>query len=217
MHLSSRGQLIIEERTCTGHGAVIGVMGGGIDLPLRGAPHHARKPQECETACAASERCTHFSHSEREGVCRYCSACELDSGSLGSGFTSWTKAAALEPTPHNASLAALAPLLQGAYSERLYGGANRVPLASLRLVWLAMLPETSLARIAQIGLCKWEPKPPLHEIVVDIVSRRGCLMTAGTCSGRWESKPPLLPFYSTQDMVANPVDGGHFHLGRRAA
>lgn len=178
------GSLIVDERTCNGNGVVIG-MYGGADKKLANAPvaGNASTPEMCQAACAASERCTHFSHSAASQTCRFCAACELHGSMNGSQFTSWSKLQGntFEPTPRNATTAALAPLLQSAYSEELYGAAGRVPMQSLRVVWLSLLPKSALEHIATVGCC------------------------------RWESKPPLYPFYSTQDMLANPMDAMWVH------
>ena len=70
----------------------------------------------------------------------------------------------------------LGPILQGSYSRTLYGAEGRVPLQELRLIWLDLLPRKSLELLSQVGMCKWEAKPPLQ------------------------------PFYFLQDMQSNPVD-----------
>ena len=47
--------------------------------------------------------------------------------------------------------ALLRPYLQGNYSVALYGAPNRVPLGSLKLVWLQLLSERALRTIAAAG------------------------------------------------------------------
>ena len=78
--------------------------------------------------------------------------------------------------------AVLEPLLHGAYSTELYGGRGRVPLRSLRVVWLSLLSRQALHAIStSAGVCKWESKPPLH------------------------------PFYSVHDMHVNPLNAMWIH------
>ena len=38
----------------------------------------------------------------------------------------------------------------------MYGGPNRVPMDSLRLLWLSIMPYDALYAIAKIGVCLWE-------------------------------------------------------------
>ena len=156
----------------------------------------------CEQPCLDAYRCTFFSHSATEKHCIFCSACDLNRKGAGRAFTSWGRIhQGLPRTPvpfgsswGNVTFSAtttgtvryketrvttedwLGPILQGSYSRTLYGAEGRVPLQELRLIWLDLLPRRSLELLSQVGMCKWEAKPPLQ------------------------------PFYFVQDMQSNPVD-----------
>ena len=156
-------------------------------------------PAGCEEACLSTRRCTFFSHSTALRTCVFCSTCALTSDGPGTRFTAWARSQIVprrSPFPWAASLLAhkstatrdkyqevaatyddlLGPLLQGNYSQTVYGAPGRVPLHDLRVVWLDLLPKRSLRRLSQVGMCKWEAKPPFQ------------------------------PFYFVQDMHAGPVD-----------
>jgi hypothetical protein len=138
--------------------------------------HRDLTATRCEQACLASARCTSFSMTTAGGIpsCVFCSACELRKDP---GWQSWLRSEGdgrlrrAQPVTHRT----LQPLLQSAYSQALYGAHDLVPMDSLRVVWLEMLPRKALRTIAEgVGVCKWE------------------------------SKPPLLPFYAMNDMRVNP-------------
>jgi hypothetical protein len=166
------------EKVCEGHGSEIGVLGGADRSDIPNVPINASTPEGCMRACSASPRCRHLSHSATEQRCVFCSSCELSTVRHGAVFTSWTKRAGGFGRFERSELVTsklLLPLLQNAYSEELYGAAGRIPLESLRLVWLSLLQPSALAAIASAaGICKWE------------------------------SKPPANPFYSVVDMIVNP-------------
>ena len=157
----------------------------------------------CEQPCLDAYRCTFFSHSVAKKHCIFCSACNLNQKGDGQAFTSWGRIHHALPrtgspfswaialaAASSANTAAtvryretrvttedwLGPILQGSYSRQLYGAEGRVPLQELRLIWLDLLPRQSLELLSQVGMCKWEAKPPLQ------------------------------PFYFLQDMQSNPVD-----------
>ena len=68
-------------------------------------------------------------------------------------------------------------LLQGSYSQALYGGPNRVPKETLRLIWPQLL----------------EP----HSVLEEVLARTGVCF--------WTAAAPLLPFYAPIDTdAANP-------------
>ena len=156
-------------------------------------------PAGCEEACLSARRCTFFSHSTALRTCVFCSTCALTGDGPGTSFTAWARNQIVprrSPFTWAASFLArkntttrgryqevagtyddlLGPLLQGNYSQTLYGAPGRVPLHDLRVVWLDLLPKRSLRRLSQVGMCKWEAKPPFQ------------------------------PFYFVQDMQASPVD-----------
>ena len=62
----------------------------------------------------------------------------------------------------------LGPLVQRAYSTHLYGAPDRVDLSSLRLLWLALLPERAQRAISAFGVCRHEAKPPLQPLLTAI-------------------------------------------------
>lgn len=183
-----------------GYGTVLGALTtqdrkeGGVQTgPTLGG---VSTPDECEHACLSARRCSFFSHSVMLRTCTFCSSCALTSEGPAASFTAWARSQAAprrSPFTWAATLVGsmvrytyrevtatyddlLAPILQGNYSQTLYGAPNRVPLHALRVVWLDLLPSHSLKRLSKVGMCKWEAKPPFQ------------------------------PFYFLQDMQASPVD-----------
>ena len=171
-------------------------------------------PAGCEEACLSSRRCNFFSHSTALRTCVFCSTCALTGVGPGRSFTAWARnqvAPRRSPFTWAASLLArkstatrdryqevaatyddlLGPILQGNYSQTLYGAPGRVPLHDLRVVWLDLLPARSLRRLSQVGMCKWEAKPPFQPFyfLQDI--------RAGPVNAMWLSRfPPEVPFAS---------------------
>jgi len=171
-------------------------------------------PAGCEGACLSARRCSFFSHSTALRTCVFCSSCALTSDGPGASFTAWARSQAVprrSPFSWAASLLAqkstaarhryqevaasyddlLGPILQGNYSQILYGAPGRVPLHDLRVVWLDLLPGQSLRRLSQVGMCKWEAKPPYQPFyfVQDI--------NAGLVDSMWLSRfPPEVPLAS---------------------
>ena len=195
--------LSISGQSMVGYGSLLGGLsaldqqeGGAPGGPkLRGVPG----PAGCEAPCLSTPRCSFYSHSVKERLCVFCSSCTLTSSGRGAAFTAWARN---QPVPRGSPFAwaaalpmaggALAPrtyaavpatadeflgaILQGNYSQTLYGAPGRVPLQELRIVWLDLLPKHSLERLSQVGMCKWEAKPPFQ------------------------------PFYFLQDMQSTPLD-----------
>ena len=195
--------LSIQGQSYHAYGTVLGGL-SALDLKeggVRTGPKLERvsAPAGCEEACLSARRCSFFSHSTALRTCVFCSTCALTSDGPGASFTAWARSQAVprrSPFTWAASLLTrkstathdryrevaatyddlLGPILQGNYSETLYGAPGRVPLHDLRVVWLDLLPKRSLRRLSQVGMCKWEAKPPFQ------------------------------PFYFVQDMLAGPVD-----------
>ena len=132
--------------------------------------------------CLEEPNCNFFSHATLARsdypACAVCGACDLTIDSVGQRFTSWLRGEQmlrLHPT-RSASETTLAPLLQGTYSKQLYGAEGRVPLRSLRFVWLSLLQESSLLSLTSVGVCKANARPPAR------------------------------PFFWGIDTIANPLD-----------
>ena len=98
-------------------------------------------------------------------------------------FTSWLRGESTLRLEARDSVgpSLLEALLQGEYSTALYGAEGRVAVSSLRLVWLSLLSETALQRIASVAPCKANARPPFR------------------------------PFFWGIDTIANPVDAMWVH------
>ena len=156
-------------------------VGGGEKLhSTTGAS--AANQSSCEALCNAHQRCNFISR--RAGMCVLCATCKLRPQS--GHFTSWSRFAL------PATVDEIAPHLQAAYSEELYGAPGRVDIASLRLVWLSLLPDAARAVLARAG---------------------------GVC--KYDSGTPWRPFFAALDIFANPLDAmwlssdHHHHLQHR--
>lgn len=121
----------------------------------------------CEALCLADVRCAFISRKEQ--LCALCATCVIRTRS--GHFSSWSRT----PLPH--PVERLAPLLQGAYSISVYGSPGMVDMASLRIIWLPLLPSGGLRKIVQLG---------------------------GVC--KYESGYPWRPFFTALDIFANPLD-----------
>lgn len=134
-----------------------------------------------DQVCLNEPNCNFFSHAALARSdypsCAVCGACDIMADSVGQRFTSWLRGEQwlrLQPTV-SASEAILMPL-QGSYSTQLYGAEGRVPLRSLRFVWLSLLEKASLHSLTGVGVCKANARPPSR------------------------------PFFWGIDTIANPVD-----------
>ncbi len=212
---ASGGELVF-----AGHGTPLGAL-GALDAQSavvlkrgqrtesaagRSVAHKVPRPEECATPCSKVRRCAFFSHSARSRRCVFCSACTLRNPlselNASGGYSSWARwngsstdfqsASAQKPAvpPPLASLyrvtpsavSVLSPWYQTEYSTALYGAAHRAPPAeTLRLLWPTLLPSAALDAVASVGVCKWE------------------------------SKPPLQPFYTVHDIYANPNEALWVH------
>ena len=141
----------------------------------------------CEANCSAQRSCHFFSFLEgptKRGVafnCILCSNCHLRVGGDGGEFSSWGRYAdhqmPLQPVSVSRVVSdLLTPMLQDEYSERLLGARGLVDIPSLRVIWLRLLSASALARLAAVGVCSIN------------------------------SRPPFQPLYYGHDMVATPVD-----------
>ena len=93
-----------------------------------------------------------------------CQSCAFDTAKYTRGFTSWSAFDKLHfdtPVQSNTQLLRLAGMLQGRYSEALYGSRGLVPTDGLRIVWLSLLPANAIAWLSQIGVCGFSTIPPL--------------------------------------------------------
>ena len=207
-------------RAASGHGALLGdVRYGSLQSP---EVQNASRPADCHADCAGQSRCRFFSHSVRERRCILCAACDLRDSvddlrcntrhedrrkyiacHEPRSFTAWARVAAGAAAPryervHGVARRTLAPLLQGAYSVRLYGAAHRVPLGTLRLVWLSLLADTSpeaLAAVKAMGVCRYEPRPPRQPFYSHIDRDAGNPLDA-----MWVHQPRL-PFAQNNSWV----------------
>lgn len=135
----------------------------------------------CEHACQRTAHCGFFSFSKRLRSCRLCSACDLSAQGLVEyvGQRALDGDAEYELSAKRASfesyrlrdeyervdpLAVVAPLVSelqpSNYSRKVYGALHRLPdAASLRLLWLPLLPPTVRAAVAAAA-CFVQPRPP---------------------------------------------------------
>ena len=126
---------------------------------------------ECEARCMADAKCSFFSHHGRLRRCALCAVCEL--GRTATTWTSWAVSpggyTSFEPVDAVVSLEQIiAPLeLNESYSDRLYGGRGLMPpLASLRILWLALLPEQAIRALSRVSPpCQLAARPPWRPLV----------------------------------------------------
>ena len=152
-----------------------------------GQPVGARQPGEtldsCAARCLRTKDCTFLSFGGT-GQCVLCSACELHRSFDARNYTSFGRRTGGSSVSYvEVALASLpAGLLQEEYSTLVYGAPGRVDVASLRLLWLNLLPTRALHSLAaSIGVCKGS------------------------------SAPPWRPFYAPHDITANPRDALWMH------
>lgn len=121
----------------------------------------------CEASCVSTPSCEFISMKDK--LCVLCSSCNIRQNS--GHFASWSRVALPKPVD------TIGDLLQEQYSASLYGAPGRVDTASLRLLWLPLLPDAALRAIGRLGgLCKYD------------------------------SGYPWRPLFTALDIFANPVD-----------
>jgi hypothetical protein len=147
-----------------------------------------RSRERCEAACAEAPECRFFSYAEHVGrvaaECTLCIACDLERlpharfRTFGHARAAARRRVRLKALSDDAELSSV---LQGRYSERLYGMPGRVELSSLRLLWLDLLPRRALESLARVGVCNLDARPPFQ------------------------------PFFYAHDVVNNPRDAVWVH------
>ena len=130
---------------------------------------HPVTKEDCAQTCTNTTRCMFFSWARKWRSCTHCVTCELSSSVVASSreiarhFQSWAR---LDLRQYRPLLTwPQRPLLddgalQGDYSVALYGRKDRVPRTGLRLVWLSLLPQSALERLARVGICLWNAMLP---------------------------------------------------------
>jgi hypothetical protein len=137
---------------------------------------------DCVARCLRTRDCTFLSFGGT-GHCALCSFCELHHSFDARNYTSFGRRTSGSSLGFvEVALASLPADLQQEYSTRLYGAPGRVDEASLRLLWLDLLPPRAMRSLAASG---------------------------GVCKG--SSAPPWRPFYAAQDVTANPRDALWVH------
>lgn len=148
-----------------------GVTHGMMSSLLR--EQRVRNASNCEALCRSSRDCHFFSISARNW-CIPCTECELVAGATprDQRWTSWARTSGSPSNNESVDIDAaqmlsrvLASLdLNGSYSVQLYGARGRMPpQSSLRLIWLSLLPNTSLLAIRNaMPPCSLAARPPLR-------------------------------------------------------
>jgi hypothetical protein len=126
--------------------------------------------ESCQQHCARTADCTFVSFSSGPPThCQLCASCELLPSFDGRIYSSFVRVAAPSTIRHFKRVdptAFPAAALQGAYSRALYGAPDRVPLQSLRLVWLDLLPPAALGFATAVGVCQHASMPPLRPFMI---------------------------------------------------
>jgi len=177
--------------------------GGGEKLQVITSVH---SNASCVAQCQSVPRCAYISW-RADGVCALCATCSLRPHS--GHFSSWAR----DPLP--SPVDELAPLLQGGYSMELYGAPGRVDGASLRLVWLQMLPPDASQLIASKGgVCKYDAGHPWRPFLI------GLDLNANPIGAMWISldramRPSFpIPNHSWIEVTHCPQHGGMRTSGR---
>lgn len=192
-----------------------------------GASKEAATSTACGALCLGKPSCAFFSFSGRFSKCVLCATCELEAHasfvepkirSLSEQYASYS----LQPREAFGAPSAAASgdglemlnrlQLQGAYSRRLYGRKGAVDLASLRVLWLDLLPAPSLRLLNQTtGVCKLDASLPSHPFfsAIDLYSNP---TGAVWLSSRRHRSPPLAIPNHTYVEVSHCAQGSGWEL-----
>ena len=167
---------------------------------------------DCFKRCKNSSICSFASYDEQHRLCIRCRACQLRAIS-GLNFSSWAKQAnssiVYSKTASFVSAVLDQPVLQAAYSRRLYGTEGAVPpVGSLRVIWTSLLPAEAMDKLARHGICTGYGGLPECPFFANIAGGR-----APSASGAlWLHLPniiehPPVPSHGWAEVTHCPIDG----------
>ena len=137
---------------------------------------HGASQSDCEAICRTTLSCTFFSYSREARVCAFCSACELrppgdewrTASRAATRVSSWARLAAHDFARVAVGHNWIESFVQGNYSRLIYGAEGRVPLESLRVMWMDLLDRAGQRAVADFGVCKMQPAFPEQPLFMNI-------------------------------------------------